>query len=143
MTPQKQLIRHCPELGLYGDCHRAALASILDLPILSVPNFMEGLGPKDGKEFESLERSFLASLGLRPIVCPYQVDSLQDLLTSVKQCNPGVYALLGGHSMRGVGHTVVMFDGEIIFDPHPSNCGILGPMDDGYYWVTYIGKLLP
>ena len=48
MTPVKQQFLHDPPTS-YGDCHRAALASLLDLTIDDVPNFMHGLGPKDGE----------------------------------------------------------------------------------------------
>lgn len=42
MTPVDQTILHDPDAGLYGDCQRAVIASLLDLPIDSVPNFSAG-----------------------------------------------------------------------------------------------------
>lgn len=52
------------------------------------------------------------------------------------------YYLLGGDAGRGTGHTVVGFGGTIVHDPHPDNVGLIGPMDDGYYWVTFFGAKL-
>jgi hypothetical protein len=144
VTPQKQLFPHSPANGLYGDCHRAALASILDLPILDVPHFMDGLGPLEGEEFERRQRGFLATLGYVPIIVPYVgTDGLDTLLASIAHNCPNAYYLLGGDAGRGAGHTVVGYNDKIIHDPHPNNCGIIGPMADGYFWVTYIGKLFP
>lgn len=39
MTPVTQEFRHDPKNFIWGDCHRAALATILDLPISKVPHF--------------------------------------------------------------------------------------------------------
>jgi len=140
MTPQKQLLNHKPPES-YGDCHRAALASILDLPILDVPHFMHGLGPKEGNEFERRQKEFLLYLGLVPICVPFDGSAGLDavLQTLGAQC-PGIYYLIGGDAGRGVGHTVVGCGGEIVHDPHPANIGIIGPMDDGLFWVTFIGS---
>src|ERR1700693_1506089 len=140
MTPRKQTIPHRPEDGLYGDCHRAALASILDLPVLDVPHFMHGLRDDQGEEFEERQRQFLSHLGLWPICIPFNMTLEDLLLTFSIQC-PNVYYLLGGIGGRGAsGHTVVGCGGEIVHDPHLSDCGLSGPMKDGYYWVTFISS---
>ena len=140
MTPQKQQLNHNPPIS-YGDCHRAALASILDLPANIVPHFMDGLGPKDGIIFEKRQRDFLLSLGLIPICVPFSGDAgLTGVLETLGTQCPGVYYLLGGETARGFGHTVVGCGGSIVHDPHPSNKGLAGPMDDGLFWVTFIGS---
>lgn len=138
MTPQKQLLFHNPP-ETYGDCHRAALASILDLPILDVPHFMHGLANNEGEEFERRQRDFLSHLGLWPICIPFNMV-LEDLLLTLSIQCPTTYYLLGGSTVRDCGHTVVGCGGGIVHDPHPNNCGLSGPMEDGYYWVTFIGS---
>lgn len=139
MTPIKQRNRHDPENGVYGDCHRAALASLLDLPIDDVPHFMEGLGPKDGEIFNRLQEQFLRSHGLTPVIFAIS-GTLETVLEQCEVWNPGQLYLLGGESRSGFGHTVIAGSGKIVHDPHPKEVGIVGPMDDGYYWITYLGS---
>ena len=38
MTPHKQLNRHRPEEGVFGDCYRTAIACLLDLRPQDVPH---------------------------------------------------------------------------------------------------------
>lgn len=140
MTPLKQRNRHNPENGVYGDCHRAALASLLDLQLDDVPHFMHGLGPDDGETFNRAQEVFLRTRGLTPIVFAISADTLDIVLEQCEIWNPGVYYLLGGESANDCGHTVVAGCGKIVHDPSRDNVGIIGPMKDGYYWITYIGS---
>jgi hypothetical protein len=137
MTPIKQRHRHNPPHS-YGDCHRAALASLLDLPLDDVPHFMHGLGPKDGEIFNARQDDFLRSRALEAIVFPISTDSLADVLRAAGAWNPGKMFLLGGESASGCGHTVIAGPDGILHDPHPDDVGIVAPMDDGAYWITYI-----
>jgi len=60
MKPQEQQYSHNPDAGVFGDCFRASIASILELPIDDVPHFLY-----DGSQDLWLERftSFLNPLG--------------------------------------------------------------------------------
>lgn len=60
MTPQEQEFPHDPENGIFGDCFRASLASLLDLPIIGVPHFLY-----DGDADKWTERlnAFLSPMG--------------------------------------------------------------------------------
>jgi hypothetical protein len=136
MKPIKQRYRHQPGKGIYGDCHRAAIASILELPLDDVPHFGDG-GP-DADEFERRTQAWLRTRGIVGIQVPYSGD-LGHMFRCIKALNPGVYYLLGGESRTGVNHTVVCLNDEIVHDPSLNESGIIGPCDDGYYWVTYFG----
>lgn len=57
-----QEFRHDPENGVYGDCQRAIVASLLGLEMSEVPHFNEG-GPDAYGFFERLD-SFLFSRGI-------------------------------------------------------------------------------
>lgn len=97
-----------------GDCFRACVASIFELPIGSVPNFM-----MDGKEkFSHHLESWCNRLGLKAI------DITTDDLSVINEC----YVIAGGASPRNknFNHAVVWLNGKIIHDPHPSNDGING-----------------
>lgn len=136
MIPLKQRNRHRPAEGIWGDCHRAAIASVLELPLDDVPNFGEG-GP-NGEEFARRERDWLKGVGLVPIQVPFDA-ALDQVFRCVRAINPDVYFLLGGRSRTGVNHTVVGFNDAIVHDPSLDDAGIVGPCEDGYFWVTFFG----
>lgn len=133
MRPLKQLIKHDPENGAYGDCHRTCLAVILDLEPLDVPHFCDGpVGETDN--WSELEKIWLAKRGLMKAAIPiYGEFSLSWILESLKNVSPGVPFILGGRSTLDCNHSVVILDGEIFCDP--SGNGIVGPCDDGWWWL--------
>jgi len=54
------------------------------------------------------------------------------LLMHVWRFVPTGYAIAGGPSPRGIedGHAVVVRNGELVHDPHPSRSGLSGPIED-------------
>ncbi|MGW5477693.1 hypothetical protein [Streptomyces sp. NPDC004008] len=105
MKPVTQTILHGDPSGRPGDCLRAAVASLLELPLLAVPHFVE--------YDDWLERlaAFCMEHGYQPIMC--------SLDTHVP------YGMAWGPSERGVRHAVVWIDGAVAWDPHPSRAGLL------------------
>lgn len=140
MKPVWQRNRHDPANGVWGDCHRAAIASILELELDEVPHFYdEG---RTAPEAEQLEREFLASRGLVPITFTSQSD-LDAMLRWIAHYNPGTCHLLGGQSRNGVMHTVICCDGQIVHDPSLDQSGIVGPQPGTeYYWLTFFGSAI-
>ncbi len=136
MTPQKQKFRHAPEAGVWGDCHRTAIASLLDLDRDEVPNWAE-MHWDDGSAFDSAVESWLRTRGLATVNVVYK-DDLDRVLGTQAAVNPTAYYLLAGTSRTGVNHSVVARGGAIVLDPSLDDAGIIGPCDDGYYWVTYL-----
>jgi len=141
VKPVKQQFRHFPEYGLWGDCHRACIASILELPLEEVPHFCDG-----GQEVGGLDcpvRSWLDERGLFQTNTPYNGNiDLDQLLHDLGIVLPGIYFILGGSSRNGVGHSLVAGEGRIVHDPSIDGSGCVGPMEDGLYWVTVIGRKL-
>jgi len=91
-----------------GNCTEAALASILGIRLDQVPSF-QGLVSED---YWDAVYAFVNSRGF-------------DLVMNHRATHyPGLY-LADGPSPRGCGHFVVMHDGEMIHDPHPSRAGLL------------------
>lgn len=138
MIYQKQKYRHAPEKGEYGDCHRTALACVLDLPRDSVPNFGEHYGDRD--KFFQAEKKFLVSQGLTKAEVGFSGE-LEAVLATMGGLNPTTIYLLAGRSKSGFNHSVVCCGGGIIWDPHPDDVGIVGPTDNGFYWVTFLVPL--
>lgn len=138
MKPVKQQFKHDPTNGVFGDCHRAAMATVLALPIEAVPHFGDGDPSVD--EFFRRERDFLAQYNLRSVQLPFGAG-LDDVLRGMAGWNGDVVYLLGGQSRTGVNHTVVCRGAEIVHDPSSSDAGIVGPCSDGHYWVTCFAAL--
>src|ERR1700723_3978781 len=142
MTPIKQRNKHNPENGIWGDCHRACIASLLDMQMDQVPHFGEG-GP-DGEEFDKREREFLLKCDLVPIRVAYLSEgvdrgNLDLIFNTVSTHNPDTYFILGGISKNNTNHSVVCLNREIVHDPN--GAGIAKPFDDGFYWVTFLGSI--
>lgn len=140
MTPHTQLNRHDPLMGVYGDCFRTCIASVLDLHPAEVPHVFDK-HHDDGDAAMAKMNEWLGGRGLRAIWIAYQGDTPRSRLLSILgDMNPGLPFLLGGQSRPGVGHFVVCMDGEIVSDPSPTPTGDLAPHDDGLWHVYFIGK---
>lgn len=140
MMPVKQIFRHKPPVA-WGDCHRSAIACVLNMRPQDVPHFFDkGASSKDG--FEHV-RVWLQRRGLVEITVAFNgSDSLENVLAAIKVNNPGLVYLLGGTSRTCVNHTVVCCDDKIVCDPSLTDAGIIGPMDDGNWWLTFFGSLV-
>lgn len=60
---------------------------------------------------------------------------LGQILDYLASRNAGMYVMIGGESPRGNNHVVIAADGEIIHDPHPDGGGLIGPCNNGLYYV--------
>lgn len=139
MIKHKQLFKHNPEKGSFGDCHRTCLACLLHLHPIQVPNFGEFYYDID--DFKAAELSFLHSLNLDKVEIPFTC-TLEQLLESMNNVNPHAYFILGGGSINKVNHSVIAGQGKILWDPsldaEKDSHTIIGPMTDGYFWVTFL-----
>jgi hypothetical protein len=103
-----QTILHDPEMakiGVYGNCLQAAVATLLDRPLDSVPHFSLFLWWNMGLE--------LWARGEGLIVRTEQIDAVPE-----RRC------IVGGKSPRGVSHVCIGEGGRIVWDPHPSRAGL-------------------
>lgn len=139
MKYHKQLYRHEPERGICGDCFRTCIACILDMVPLQVPHFADGLAEReDGGTIASARvREWLTERGHGYAVVPFDCE-VPDLLKTMGHYKNG-YWILGAQSKNGVGHCLVCYDGEIIWDPAID----ASPEDelsrlDGYVWAEFI-----
>ena len=135
MTPHKQLFRHDPDNGIYGDCFRTAIACMLDLPVEEVPHFNHD-NPGGIIGWERVQK-WLAPRGLTIYACAYS-SSVEDVLATFGETNPGMYAMIVGQSPRGTNHNVIALNGKIIHDTAIDGGGLVGPCDDGYVWINLL-----
>jgi hypothetical protein len=138
MTPYKQLFRHCPDEGIWGDCYRSAIASVLDLHPSDVPHVMDKGATSDTADAKMAV--WLASRGLCIIQIAWGGGDMQAALTTQKYINPDRYYLLSGKSRTGCNHVVVCLNDGIVHDPSLDDAGIIGPcIEDGYFWLEFFG----
>lgn len=91
-----------------NNCMQCAVAYLLRLPLDQVPHFAEsGIAEECWDMFDD----FFLARGEMIVMYPANKTSDTEYLVS-------------GKSPRGVGHMVVMKEGRLLFDPHPSNQGL-------------------
>lgn len=112
MTPVDQTIFVGDVEGRPGNCMQAAVASILGLPLDAVPHFA-AMPADEGDSWPCWDAfdSFFDARGFEAVRLDYEF------------C-PESFYLASGPSPRGVSHMVVMRDGKLAHDPHPSRAGI-------------------
>jgi hypothetical protein len=95
-----------------GDCVRAVTASILELSIKEVPHFVKD---QPGSDWYDTWEKFMIDRGITPILLagPWVVTP-----------KPVGYYLASGPVKRGGKHIVIMWDGKVAHDPHPSRAGL-------------------
>lgn len=136
MRLTKQIFRHDPENGVYGDCYRTAIACLLDLDPQDVPHEHRDLS---GDEHVALYKDWLHARGLFRVAVPMQCDSVAWALQVAAHWSDGLPYIFTGTSRTGVNHCVVGQADKIIHDPSQTEAGIVGPCQpDGYYWVEWI-----
>lgn len=122
MTPVKQtlLTDRSIDPPIVGNCFQACVASLLDRPLSDVPHFAEA------NEWPLNFHRWLDEQGLTCV--------------EFKDSNPDARAEFWGHHMiigpspRAGKHAVIGLNGEIVFDPHPSNEG-LGDGEVSYAFI--------
>ncbi len=118
MIPINQKKLHDPKKGVNGDCMRACVASVFELPIEEVPEF-EDMSTREynheyikffGKKGYGLYSLYVEAGGKHP-------EMLKD------ECE---YYFMVGPSPRGfdADHQCVGYKGKLVHDPHPDKTGL-------------------
>mgnify|MGYP000571979779 CR=1 FL=1 len=148
--PQKQIFKHDPSSGVFGDCYRTAVAVVLGVPANDVPHVCEK-GEKNADDLDGLiaMRQFLRTKGLAISKSVYNGDlgwaAFRDWM---QQFNPDTAIIVTGQSSRGVNHCVVMVGREVLCDPitgESNDNPFLGAADvDGEknWWVEAITPMI-
>jgi hypothetical protein len=132
MTPIKQTICDADD----GNCFAACVASILDLPIGSVPNF----AGEHGDDWEAAASEWLHRRGLSFLTIGF---ANYETFAGTYFADVGSFCILSGPSTYvGRGHAVVGVVTEqgaiaLKHDPAPTNGGL--PI--GHRWVRFIVPL--
>jgi len=134
MKPVDMLVQHDPPDAI-GDCFRAVIASLMELPADEVPHFGKYDWGEDGSRGRQLVRDWLAPRGLYYIDFNFKAEHLVNWEEAFS-----CHHLMSGLSERGTRHACVGYGGKVVHDPHPSRTGIK-PDEDGEYLVGLIVKL--
>jgi hypothetical protein len=137
MTPVDQEFTSKPEIGEHGDCQRAVIASLLDLPLAEVPHFLQIARGDANKYWEGIQR-FLRAHGFAYLTTSRAWNFFGD--------EGDIYHEISGPSPRGNGlyHAVVGRNGEIVHDPHPSRAGLAGdPKEWTHAYLVRVGRPAP
>jgi len=120
MKPVDQMYLHDPDNGVSGDCFRACVASVLELPIEEVPHFVST------DDWIACTQQWLKEKGLQFIEVQYNSMMFDHFKLY------GLYHMMTGPSPRFPGslHCCVALDGKIVHDPHPDRSGLAGSEDD-------------
>lgn len=136
MRKHKQLLLHQPHNEIFGDCHRTALACLLNLEPHEVPHFVQLSYTQPEYDWQIGKRKWLNDRGLDFVdIC---FDNIENLFNFMDGWNPDALYLLGGRSPRGTDHTVIGHGGGFYHDPHPEGGFLVGPLSSGYYGVTFL-----
>jgi len=126
MIPIDQTILHDPDNGQYGDCQRACVASLLEIPIEEVPHFLEtGIDADFNKKYGE----FLESRNLFQLI----INANSSYIFPVK-----CYHFIYGLTERGTLHGVIGLNGKMVHDPHPSRSGLLESDKDNWVFAFLV-----
>lgn len=123
MIPVDQEFTHNFDIGQHGDCFRACIASVLEVPRSEVPHFaQEAKG--DAATFWNSAMDWLEARGWEYVHVPSETDA--------RLLSPH---FISGPSPRGNGvvHMVIGLNGAIAHDPHPARTGLAGSKDSWRY----------
>ena len=130
-----------------GNCMQTVIASLLGKQIHEVPHFGAGLTfdranptvrQQEADEFMARVHAYLKSINYRLFEVMY--DSDWEAVKQTMSAQVETPMIISGESKKGTNHCVIFYNGEI-YDPHPANSGLTGPMDNGYYAVGVLVKI--
>lgn len=137
MRPVPQRITdHDPTRGLYGDCFKCCLASVLELPYEDVPNFFAYPGEDPWPGWDACIE-WLDQRGLFLFYQSLRADALDSML--VRRWLNGHHLMFGrAKGLPDSSHCVVALRGREVFNPHPNRSLVFGPYQDYTYGVAVI-----
>ena len=143
MTPCRQLIRHDPANGQFGDCARSCVAALLDKDPLEVPHFGEGCrGDVDADVFDNRIADYLRTEGLAHVVFAV-AGTPKETMEMMAQSNSGVFYMLGCTSPTAH-HYVVCRGNKLVCDPadYPGGIDVMRADDNGLCWLLLLIPLI-
>lgn len=149
MKPVKQRYGSNPSRMEFGDCLRACVASVLELPLDDVPHVRwaasEGNADSARSMWGQLKMWLRArNIGLLTIDIP--CATLPEALAWFNRRNPDSFAILGGVTPAGRPHVCVIYRGAVVHEPTPRDAddarpSLAGPVPDGEWAGKFIATV--
>lgn len=144
MIFEKMRSAHVPQAGLIGDCFRTCIACLLDQSPENVPHFVynnwnfEKNEPNELVLMQYDVDKYLDSKGYARLDMAFSGElSLEEVTTSIDRMSGPVRYMVLGKGMSGFGHWVIYEGYRLLWDPHPSNCGLVGPEGE-LWWIMFL-----
>lgn len=149
-TPASRQIVHAAPAGFvkqaaHDDCYRACVAMVLGLPLSEVPHFYReaqawpSSSPNRCPRIYDHIRDWARTRGFAALFLPAQ-QSLAYVLAQTCRLNAEAPFILGGQSIHGTGHAVVVCGGRIVHEPAPGYGpdagGVVAPDPSGNFELT-------
>lgn len=134
---------HTPEewhRGLVGDCWRTAICCIIERPPWHTSNLVDQVIHRPRDLWTTFYAHWLARLGWRAYSFGIDWEDVDYPRHAYDEDGCG-YHLIIGRTVRGTSHVVVGLDGRIIWDPSPSQTGLVPPTDHATRW--WFEKIVP
>ena len=124
--PKQTLLK---ENGEIGDCWRCCIAAILDLPAEEVPHFLADEIKDPSRSMDADTQEWLNRRGWQMVESNkfrfHRWASSLHLLPAIIVAGPTCRSMkMGDH------HAVVMREGKLLYDPHPSQMGLTAVVDE-------------
>ena len=100
--------------GINDNCLQMCIASLFELDMSDVPHFVAF--DKGNGEYLDVFNRWLLERGFQALTL--YLEYLDDSWT------PNGYHLMYGKSRRGIKHSVVGYQGKMVYDPHPDQSGL-------------------
>ena len=125
---------HQTRLGKNGNCFAACLASIMEVPLEAVPDAMDDLD-SGGYCWLKTYNAWLAETFSLYLLNIARVNDLPGgaVCMASHMAEQAAYHLIGGKSERGMMHSVVAFQGNVVHDPNPDSTGLKSVVDYGFF----------
>lgn len=138
MIPVDMIVKHDPANGVYGDCFRCCVASILEMKAEDVPHFMQ-LGEASADFwYKDLNAWLKKEKQLSYLEIQSHTDHWLEW-NAYEEAGFSPYYILSGRSPRDE-HSTVGRLGKVVHDPHPARTGLIGPSRYGLYCLGFFIK---
>lgn len=136
MTPVQCQVSGASDGSSYGDCVRACVATILDLPSEVVPHFYHD---GDGDAGLKRMREWLSERDRALFIAAYAGQyTLYDVLTTIGAQNPDATYMLFGATASGENHCVVCQGDKVVWNPSWGKTPLVRETDAGVWVVGVI-----
>lgn len=147
MRPVKQRYHSADSKVQFGDCLRACIATVLELPAEEVPHVRHGAREGDAASAAAMWaglRQWLQPRGLNFLSIDVPAKTLAEALAWTKARYGDSHLILGGEGPGGQGHAVVICEGAVVHDPASTSGkrpALVGPIkDDKFAAIAFVHR---